>query len=67
MHGGIEKTIDIEKILKDKMGGRAKFVPRFAVSWLKHIIHEDEVNQFLWRAVGFREQNGLRSVCAILT
>ena len=48
MHGGIEKTIDIEKILKDKMGGRAKFVPRFAVSWLKHIIHEDEVNQFLW-------------------
>lgn len=52
MHGGIEKTIDIEKILKDKMGGRAKFVPRFAVSWLKHIIHEDEVNQFLWESRG---------------
>lgn len=52
MHGGIEKTIDIEKILKDKMGGRVKFVPRFAVSWLKHIIHEDEVNQFLWESRG---------------
>lgn len=52
MHGGIEKTIDIEKILKDKMGGRAKFVPRFAVSWLKHIIHEDQVNQFLWESRG---------------
>ena len=44
----IEKTIDIENILKSKMGTKAKFVPRFLVSWLKRIIHEDQVNQFLW-------------------
>ncbi len=44
----IEKTIDIENILKSKMGAKAKFVPRFLVSWLKRIIHEDQVNLFLW-------------------
>ena len=48
MGGEAEKTIDIDRILEDKMGAKAKFVPRFAVNWLKHIIHEDEVNLFLW-------------------
>ncbi len=45
-----EKTIDIEKILKGKMGAKAKWVPRPVVSWLKHIVHEDFINTFLWRA-----------------
>ena len=48
MNESIEKTIDIEKILRDKMGKKACYVPRFVISWLKKIIHEDEVNQFLW-------------------
>ena len=48
----IEKTIDIDKILRDKMGAKAKFVPSFAVNWLKRILHEDEVNQFLWESRG---------------
>jgi len=48
MNETIEKTIDLDNILKGKMGDKAKFVPRFAVSWLKHIIHQDEVNRFLW-------------------
>ena len=30
------------KILKSKMGSKVKFVPRFLVSWLKKIIHEDD-------------------------
>ena len=46
----IEKTIDIEKILQSKMGKKARFVPAFAVKWLKRIIHEDEVNAFLWES-----------------
>ena len=46
----IEKTIDIDKILKSKMGDKVKFVPSFAVSWLKRIVHEDEVNKFLWES-----------------
>ncbi len=48
----IEKTVDIDKILKGKMGSKVKFVPSFAVSWLKHIVHEDEVNKFLWESRG---------------
>jgi putative hemolysin len=46
----IEKTIDIDKILASKMGKKVKFVPKFLVRWLKHIIHEDEVNRFLWES-----------------
>lgn len=48
MNESIEKTIDIEKILRDKMGKKGRYVPRFVISWLKKIIHEDEVNRFLW-------------------
>ena len=46
----IEKTIDIDNILKSKMGGKAKYVPRFASAWLKHIVHQDQVNEFLHSA-----------------
>ena len=46
----MEKTIDIDKILRSKMGEKAKWVPRCLVSWLKHIVHEDEVNRFLWES-----------------
>ena len=43
---GLEKTIDIDKILKSKIGNKVKYVPRFAISWLKSIIHEDEIPYF---------------------
>ena len=43
-----EKTIDIDNILKDKMGTKAKWVPRPLVSWLKRVIHQDQVNAYLW-------------------
>lgn len=39
--------IDIDKILKDKAGEKAKRVPRFLVSYLKKILHQDEINEFL--------------------
>lgn len=48
MKESVEKTIAIKRILKDKMGSKARFVPCFLVAWLKKIIHEDEVNRFLW-------------------
>ena len=32
------------------MGNRMRFVPCFLVKWLKHIVHEDEVNSFLWES-----------------
>ena len=43
-----EQTIDIDAILKGKMGTKAKFVPGFLVQWLKRIAHQDQVNAFLW-------------------
>ena len=43
-----ENTIDIDKILHDKMGDKAKWVPGLLVNWLKRIVHQDQVNKFLW-------------------
>lgn len=45
-----ERTIDLDKIIHEKMGAKAKYVPAIAVRWLKHIIHQDEVNRFLWES-----------------
>ena len=39
--------IDIDAILASKAGKKARFVPRFLVSYLKKIVHQDEVNAFL--------------------
>ena len=30
------------------MGDRARLVPSLLIRWLKHILHQDEVNAFLW-------------------
>ena len=45
-----ERTIDIDELLRSKMGTKAKFVPRPLVQWLKRIIHQDEVNAYLWES-----------------
>lgn len=45
-----QKTIDIDSILKSKLGDKTKFIPRPLVSWLKRIIHQDEVNAYLWES-----------------
>lgn len=39
--------IDIDQILQAKAGKKAKYVPRFVVSYLKRIVHQDEINEFL--------------------
>lgn len=39
--------IDIDKVLEDKAGKKAKHVPRFVVAWLKRLIHQDQLNEFL--------------------
>uniref|UniRef100_A0AB33IVT9 1-acyl-sn-glycerol-3-phosphate acyltransferase n=2 Tax=unclassified Prevotella TaxID=2638335 RepID=A0AB33IVT9_9BACT len=50
MSESIENTIDIDDILKSKMGAKARYVPSFVVSWLKHVVHQDEVNRYLWES-----------------
>ena len=51
----MEKTIDVEKVLQSKMGNKARWVPGFLVNWLRRLIHEDQVNAFLWE---HRNQEG---------
>lgn len=40
-------VIDIDAILRSKMGSKAKWVPRFLVSYLKRIVHQDWLNTFI--------------------
>ena len=46
----MEKTIDLDVILKNKKGDKAKWVPSPLVNWLKRVIHQDQVNAFLWES-----------------
>ena len=39
--------IDIDRILREKAPKQARYIPRFVVSYLKHIVHQDELNVFL--------------------
>lgn len=39
--------IDIDRIVHEKAGAKARRIPRFVVSWLKRIVHQDEINAFL--------------------
>lgn len=39
--------IDVDKILREKAPKRYKYIPRFIVSYLKRIVHQDEINVFL--------------------
>ena len=45
-----DPRIDIDQILVSKLGDKARHVPRFVVSYLKRIVHQDWVNQFLSEA-----------------
>lgn len=39
-----KKFIDVEKVLKEKAYKLYKWLPRFAINWLKRKLHEDEIN-----------------------
>ena len=45
-----QNTIDIDHILRSKMGDQVKWVPSPLINWLKRIAHQDEVNRFLWES-----------------
>lgn len=42
-----EFKIDIDQVLKNKLGAKSAFVPRFVAIWLKGIIHQDWMNVYL--------------------
>lgn len=39
--------IDIDNILRTKAPDKYKYIPRFVISYLKKIVHQDEINPFL--------------------
>jgi len=39
--------VDVDKMLRSKAGDKVRYVPRFVTSWLKRIVHQDEINEFL--------------------
>ena len=39
--------VDVDKILESKNPALKKIIPRFALTWLKKIIHQDELNYFI--------------------
>ena len=45
-----EHTIDIEKILASKVGDKMKFIPKSLVNWLKRTVHQEELNEFIWKS-----------------
>lgn len=47
---GSELLIDVDKVLKTKAPRAARWLPRFVVRYLKHIIHQDEVNRLVQSA-----------------
>ncbi len=48
------KLIDIDSIVKGKLGRKSRWVPGFVLSYLKHIIHQEWVNKFALRADGLK-------------
>ncbi len=40
-------TIDIDSIVRERAGRRARWIPRFVTRWLERFIHQDFINQYL--------------------
>jgi putative hemolysin len=58
-----ERTIDVEKVFTDKNPGLARWIPSFVFSYLRKVIHEREINDFLFTN---KEYDGLEFVDAII-
>ena len=42
--------IDIDKVLREKAPKHYKYIPKFVVSYLKKIVHQEELNVFLYES-----------------
>ena len=58
-----ERLIDIEALFASKNPGLLRFIPKFILAYLKRIIHQEEVNGYIYRN---RDKTGLPFVAAIL-
>ncbi len=58
-----EKFIDVEGVFKSKNPRLARNIPRFIFNILKRIVHQDEINSFIWKN---KDEWGLDFAGAIL-
>lgn len=58
--------IDIDKILQDKAQKYYKYIPKFVISYLKRIAHQDELNEFLKKVSGKKGVDFLESCVSFL-
>ena len=58
-----EKLIDIKEVIRKKNPALARMMPRLMISFMKRLIHEDEVNRLIY---DYRDRYGLAFVRSIL-
>ena len=58
-----EKTIDLERIIRDKSEKLYRRLPRFVIGWLNRLLHVDELNAYLYKE---RDAWGIDFATAIL-
>ena len=58
-----EKFIDIKEVIRKKNPALAKMTPGFVISFLKRLIHEDEINRIIY---DYRDCYGLSFVRSVL-
>jgi len=51
-----ERTIHLEKVFREKNKGTSRYIPGFIFSILRKIVHEKEINAFMWN---YRDLAGL--------
>lgn len=44
----MEKFIDVRKLIAEKNPQVLKWIPGFVINYVKKIIHEDDLNEFIW-------------------
>ncbi|MFM8242854.1 MAG: glycerol acyltransferase, partial [Crocinitomicaceae bacterium] len=42
-----EKLVDIRRLIQSKNPKLLKWLPRFVINYLRRILHEDEINDFI--------------------
>src|ERR1700739_4452509 len=45
----VKKFIDIENIIKEKSPRLYKWLPRFVINYIRRKIHEDNINDCIWK------------------
>ena len=41
------KEIDLDAIVRSRLGSKSRYVPQFVINWLKRLVHQDFINFYL--------------------